>query len=331
MRRTATLALTVALLATAAAFANPAGATFPGAKGRIAFYRFDPALAPSPVGRYDLYTANPDGSHVIQVTNAPGFSSDWSADGKHLAYDFFDADGNEQIGIANPDGTGTQQLTQGPAIHEVPSFSPDGTRIVYGYSPTPFDASGFHPSLWLMKADGSNQHQLVPDTPDTFDSEPRFSPDGQRIAFVRIRKNMGQAGQQNALFVMRLDGGEPQQLTPWGQGQSIESPDWSPDGRWITYYIDDQGAAVSPSIYLIRPDGSKKHKIFGGQANSGGARPVFSPDGTKILFACVTFKPQFDVDLCTMSTDGSNVVDITNTRTVGELESRPSWGTAAVL
>ena len=130
---------------------------------------------------------------------------------------------------------------------------------------------------------------------------------------------------------MRLDGSDVRQLTPWGQGQSVEMPDWSPDGRSLVYYLSAEGAAVSPSIYLIRSDGAGKHKLYGGNASVGGARPAFSPDGTTILFACVTLKPSFDVDLCTMSTDGSDVVDVTNTSAPGELESRPSWGTAPLL
>ncbi|HZQ64953.1 MAG TPA: hypothetical protein VFA66_06980 [Gaiellaceae bacterium] len=69
---------------------------------------------------------------------------------------------------------------------------------------------------------------------------------------------------------MRVDGSGLRQLTPWGQCQSIGS----------------QGANVLPPVHLVRSDGGQSHEVYGGNANAAGARPVFSPDGTKILFAC---------------------------------------------
>jgi Tol biopolymer transport system component len=265
------------------------------------------------------------------VTQVPGNFSNWSADGKHLAYDFFDADGNEQIATVNPDGTGTQQLTSGPAIHESPAFSPDGTQIVYDHSPTQPDAPGFHTTLWIMNVDGSDQHQLVPGSA-TFDVEPEFSPDAQSLAFIGIRKMVGR-NQQNALFVGRADGTERRQLTSWGQSVELGNGAWSPGGQWITYY-DSADIGGSRSIYLIRRDGTSKHVVYQGQRTAEGARPSFSPDGAKIMFACITYKPSPDVDLCIMDADGSNVVDITNTRGGANeptLETRPSWGTAPLL
>src|SRR5262245_43510560 len=119
----------VVLLALAAI---PALATFPGENGRIAFGRRDPNI-----GDFDLYTANSDGSDIQQLTFVPSFFSDWRADGNRIAFDFVDADGNEQIATINPDGSNQQQITFGPGIHEVPSWSPDGIHISLDYS-TPF-------------------------------------------------------------------------------------------------------------------------------------------------------------------------------------------------
>src|SRR3982074_1602858 len=83
----------------------PAHATFPGKNGRIAFGRYDPTI-----GDFDLYTANPDGSDVRQLTRVPSFMSDWSADGTRIAFDFFDPGGNEQVATINPDGTDLKQI-----------------------------------------------------------------------------------------------------------------------------------------------------------------------------------------------------------------------------
>jgi len=322
------LALAGAALFAAVALAAQADAAFPGANGRIAFQRLDPAN-----GIFDfLYAANPDGSHLVQLTSAPSFFSGWAPDGTRLAYDFVDADGDDQIATVRPDGTGTAQLTFGPTIHEAPSFSPDGAWIVYDASPDDPAAPGFHTTLWLMRSDGGDQHELVPGS-DGFDVEPAFSPDGGSLAFIRIRKAMGRSNQQSALFVSGADGSGARQLTPWGK--SAESPSWSPDGTRIAYY-DSAESGGSKSIYLIRPDGTDNRVLVQGRATGQAARAAFSPDGTRIAFACGAHegRPSFDIDLCVMNADGSGTVDVTNTPSTPDgpvFESRPSWGTAPPL
>jgi Tol biopolymer transport system component len=318
---------TVALAVASVLVAIPASAqaTMPGVNGRIAFARNDPAI-----GDFDVWTADPDGSRQLQLTHVPSFFSDWSPDGRRIAFDFVDADGNEQIATMNPDGTDTRQLTFGPAIHEIPNWSPDGSRIAYDYAPIPPGAPGFHTSLAVMNADGSDQHLLTPQSPDTLDEEPKFSPDGTRFAFIRIRKDMGQDNQQNALFVMRADGTGLRRLTAWGQ--AVEFPNWSPDARWIAFN-DSSTSGGSRSIYLIRPDGSGKHVVYQGQASAWATKPFFSPDGTRILFVCIDrHRTTADRDICAMNPDGSDVVDVTNTsQATGMLESFPSWGTSPPL
>jgi Tol biopolymer transport system component len=313
----------VAVAVGAVALAAPADATFPGPNGRIAFQRGEGAP-----GDFNLWTANPDGSRVLQLTNVPSFFSDWSPDGSRVAYDFEDADGNLQIATVNPDGTAVQQLTFGPTLHEFPSFSPDGSQIAYDYAPIPPHTPGFHSSLWVMNADGSDQHALAPASPDTLE-EPKFSPDGQSIAFIRIRKVMGKYNQQNALFVMDADGSDVRQLTPWGQVP--EFPSWSPDGQWIAFEDKSINPTGSRSILVIRPDGSGKRVIYQGQRTAEGAKPVFSPDGNTILFVCVDHKPAVDVGLCTVGKDGSPLVHITNTPAFEGFERNPSWGSSPPL
>jgi hypothetical protein len=192
-------------LITFAAIAAPA-ATVPGKNGRIAFGRFDLRI-----GDYDLYTANSDGSKVRQLTLVPSFISDWSPAGDRIAFDFFDQDGNEQIAVINPDGSGMKPITSGAGIHEVPSWSPDGTQIAFDYSPLLPDDPTFHTLIYVMDSDGRNPH-AVTSNPNRFDVEPHFSPDGQHILFTRFLAANTEM-QQNALFVMNSDGSGEHQLT----------------------------------------------------------------------------------------------------------------------
>jgi len=309
------LICTAGVVAALLSSAVPAHATFPGKNGRIAFGRFNPAI-----GGFGLYTANPDGSDTQPLTFVLSMFSDWRADGKRIAFDFFDSDGNEQIGTINPDGSDMQQITFGPGIHEVPSWSPTGTQIVFDYSPLLPDDPDFTTSIFVMDFDGSNLHAV---TSAGFDVEPRLSPDGTRILFTRIRKSAGQGFQQEAIFVVDADGSNPRQLTSWGLAE--EHASWSPDSKWIVFNVAKQSshpAGANLGIYLMRSDGTAQHLLYNGRTNLPSFKPNFSPDGNKIVFTCVSGAD----DICVMDVTGRNVVDIMNTPDL--FENFPSWGVA---
>lgn len=311
------------------AAAGPAAATFPGPDGRIGFVSFDPQL-----GDQVIFTANADGSSLTQLTHVPSFASDWSPDGHKVAFDYSDPDGNEQVATVNSDGSGFEPLTSRRGISEAPSWSPDGRTLAFDYSPiTDSETPGFHTSIYLMNSDGANPQPLLPQA-DTFDVEPKISPRGDQIAFVRIRK-LNTGVQQEAVIVARMDGTGERQITSWGL--AAEHPTWSPDGRWITFndasgkdvtYNQSADKLVSgsnESIYLVRPDGRDQHVIYQATKNRGAVKPIFSPSGERILFACVDYKHRsFGLDLCVMRADGTGVTDITNTPDVNE--NLPSWG-----
>jgi Tol biopolymer transport system component len=297
---------------------TPSHATFPGVNGRIAFGRYNPAIA-----GWQLYTANPDGTDVQPLTFVSSFLSDWRADGKRIAFDFSDSDGNEQIATINPDGSNMQQITFGPGIHEVPSWSPTGTQIAFDYSPLLPDDPNFITSIFVMNSDGSNPHAV---TTAGFDVEPRFSPDGTRIAFSRIRKFVGNGFQQEAILVVNADGSNPRQLTAWGIAE--EHVSWSPDSQWIVFNVAKESGHPTGSnlgIYLMHSDGTGQHLLYNGRENLPTHKANFSPDGKKILFGCWSFTNQSN-DICVMDVNGKNVVDIINTP--GLDENFPSWGVA---
>lgn len=311
-------ALFFAAVAITTTFPSTAHATFAGKNGRIAFGRFD-----FTVGFFVLYTANADGSDVRPLTRLPAAFSDWAPDGQRIAFDFFDKEGNQQIATINPDGSDFKQITSGPGIHEAPTWSPDGSQIAFDYSPLLPIGPAFFTSIFVMDADGANPH-LVTTTTDTFDVEPKFSPDGKRILFVRIRRDIATVDgfQAEAIEVMNSDGSGVRQLSPWGVA---EHPKWSPDGKWIvfdenTFFPDQKRPSVISSIFRIRSDGTKLEVVFDGNNFDDVRKPAFSPDGTELIF---TYAGDIQrLDLRTLK-----VTNVTRTREF--FETNASWGKAA--
>jgi len=77
---------------------------------------------------------NPDGSNVVRVTTAIGFTwsrPSWSADGTRLAFGCEVVPGNADICVIWADGTGFLRLTDDPASDGSPACSPDGQRILF--------------------------------------------------------------------------------------------------------------------------------------------------------------------------------------------------------
>ena len=316
------LPMVVVALVAAGTTASTAHATFPGRNGPITFRRIDPTTG---LG-VPLLRARPDGTHVTVFSRRPGFLSDWRADGRRIAFDFFQPDGDEQIATTRPDGGDLRVITSAPGIHEAPSWSPDGRRIVFDFSPgSDPNAPGFKTHLWTMRADGSDARAL-PMRSRGFDVEPKYAPNGRWVAFGRLRPFANGACCAQAVFIVGTRGHRVRQLTPWRLNS--EHPTWSPDSRWIIFDNAPDG-----TIQVIRSDGHNRHTIVPARARFGGHKPWFSPDGSKILFMCenqgtLTRPPaDYNEDICVMHADGSHIVMVVSTPST--LENYPSWGPAA--
>lgn len=281
--------------------------------GEITFGRFDPLL-----GTTGLWIADSNGRHERRLTPGPASFSDWSPDGRLIAFDFTDAAGDVHLAVIRPDGTGRRPLTSAPGIQEIPSWSPDGKRIAFdAYDPA---QPVFSTSIWLMNSDGTGQRRV---TDDGFDVEPSFAPDGKRIAFARIYEDLPVAAPE-AIHVVATDGTGLRQVVPPTPG--LEHPDWSPNGRWIAFNIgpEDRSTPNAGNVYVVRPDGSDLHVLRPASKHQVFFKPRWSPDGQQFLSGCYDDRVGID-QLCTFRSDGHGQV-----RTVPLDDSEPlnvpAWG-----
>ena len=102
--------------------------------------------------------------------------------------------------------------------------SKDGKWVVYAVGRADVDENKTTSALWLMPVDKSAPaRRLTAGTKK--DREPRFSPDGRRVAFTSDRDGAPQ------IYLLDLAGGEPQKLTSAVEG--FGGPIWSPDGKFL--------------------------------------------------------------------------------------------------
>lgn len=309
----ATLLCLVGVGPTAASDHNSgSGSRHRPSNGPIAFGRFDPAI-----GGPSLWSASADGSHQKRLTTDITGFSDWSSDGRRIAFDFADDTGVHIVTIS-PDGQHRRSLTTAPGVQEGAKWSPDGSKIAF--NAFEFDQEPFSIAIRVMRADGSHQRQL---THGAIDVEPVFSPDGTKIAFGRIVGD-SPTGQLEAIYVINADGSGLREVVPARAG--LEHPDWSPDGRQITFNIAPEypDAADSGAILSVRPNGGSLRVLYPPTPELRFFKPIWSPDGHKMLSGCHDTRAGLD-RICTISSRGTARVVVSGDTDV----NFPSWGARA--
>src|SRR6185369_11724863 len=241
--------------------------------------------------------------YLPQLTSGPSWVT-WSPDSKEVIYSMAGSLWRQKI-----DSTEAVQLTDGPGYDYQPDWSHDGKYVVY----TKYDHDALE--LWLLDVANGKTSQLTKG--GDVNVEPRWSPDRKRIAYVST------AGTKHFhIWLMEMDGGlpksvcvnprppncvQPSEASPLHQltKENVStlpryyyskfdheiSPAWSPDGKDIIFisnhgHIHGTGGiwrATVPASGMIDTNSNAKEIHY--EETNWKARPEFSPDGKRIVYA----------------------------------------------
>ena len=184
------------------------------------------------------------------------------------------------------------QLTDQPGTEHFPTLAPDGKSFVYASR----DKGNW--DLFLQRVGGKNATLLTPDTPSD-ESQPAFSPGGDRIAFRSTREPAG-------IYVMEATGENTRLVVAGGH-----HPSWSPDGKEIAYSTAGRDApstrtTFTSAIWVVHLETGTKRLL----TETDAMQPSWSPRGHRIAY---WFMPPNvgRSDIATIASGGGEAVVVT--------------------
>jgi dipeptidyl aminopeptidase/acylaminoacyl peptidase len=143
----------------------------------------------------------------------------------------------------------------------------------------------------------------IPSVPELFisstrrDEKPRYSPDGEKIAFVSMRSGSPE------IWVSKADGSSPVRISDLG-GPLVGYPNWSPDGHSLVFHARPEGQA---DLFVMPAAGGSPKRLTTHAADD--TMPSYSRDGRGIYFGSARTGRQ---EIWRMPSEGGDAVQLSN-------------------
>lgn len=241
--------------------------------------------------------------YLPQLTTGPSGVT-WWADKNSLVYSMMGSLWEQDIGSAR-----AEQLTGGPGYDYQPDASPDGRWVVFDR----YDGKSIE--LELLELCSGKVRPLTSN--GAVNLEPRWSPDGSRIAFVSTSFEA-----RWHVFTMEIRGGHgymPQRITTdrnsklpryyYGAYDHYLSPTWSPDGKELLVVSNRDQIWGTGGFWRISAEPSDSMRLIHFEETTWKARPDWSPDGKRVVYSSY-LGTQFN-QLWLMTSDGGVPLQLT--------------------
>jgi Tol biopolymer transport system component len=254
---------------------SPAGDRLTGDENLLTAKRVVVTNADGAERRVIYELKSPEPCHGTAVNCASVARPVWSPLGDRIAFSVgahMGQPGPAHLAMVRPDGTELKMLTSGERHDGLPSWSPDGRRLVFR------TVTGRRTGLNIIDTDTGEITALPTGT--EYDTFPAWSPRGDLISFTSKRDG------DYEIYVVRPDGTGLRRLTH-ARGNDAHS-EWSPDGEWIAFSTSRQGFkdeyALQPGnlqpygeICVMRKDGSDVRVLTDNPWEDGSATWIPSP------------------------------------------------------
>ncbi len=222
-------------------------------------------------------------------------------------------------GNNNPVAQNFEQITFSPNDKSNPSWSPDGTKLIYSGLSTEFSANGspFAADIWIIDLTQPEQEPIDISRRPGDDFYAAWSPNGKHIAFTSYYRE--DKTPQHVL--MNPDGSNQTLLSILGFSDTYST--WSPNGDWLLYVFSTGNLKVLQMRY--QSDFINNVRKFDQSSNEGRLgnviEPSISSDGSMIAYTRVLDNAKTNIYTAVFADRGRTVTQMTDSG----MDYAPCW------